>query len=289
MRNLFSESRLEITTRIGCKINCNYCPQYLLVKCYNEKYGEAEIDMSIDIFKSCVNKLPLNTRIDFSGMCEPWLNPDCTEMLMYATKRGHPVAVYTTLDGMTLNDWQIIKSIKYECFVLHLPDSQSNSFISITPEYLDILNEAVSIKTYDGSSFISYYSCHGDIHPDVTDIIPTNVQIRKKMHDRAGNVNDPSLQHYQHKDIIICKNSKFSLNHNVLLPNGTVLLCCMDYGMKHILGNLLEQSWEELHMSKKWRLLRKSFFDSSIDTLCRSCTNAVHPIAISTTAIHPNA
>ena len=37
---------------------------------------------------------------------------------------------------------------------------------------------------------------------------------------------------------IICKTN--SLNYNVLIPNGDVQLCCMDYGLDAKIGNLLE-------------------------------------------------
>ena len=37
---------------------------------------------------------------------------------------------------------------------------------------------------------------------------------------------------------------------SVLLPNGDVLLCCMDYGMKHVLGNLLKSEYTSLFRSE---------------------------------------
>ena len=72
---------LEITTQIGCKNNCNYCPQETLVKAYKARSDVFE--MSFDIFKKCLDKIPKTVRIDFSGMAEPWLNADCTKMVLY--------------------------------------------------------------------------------------------------------------------------------------------------------------------------------------------------------------
>jgi hypothetical protein len=48
------------------------------------------------------------------------------------------------------------------------------------------------------------------------------------------------------KGPIRCRSCNDLLNHNVLLPNGDVLLYCMDYGMKHILGNLLSVDYASL-------------------------------------------
>jgi len=56
------------------------------------------------------------------------------------------------------------------------------------------------------------------------------------------------------------------LYHNVLLPNGDVSLCCMDYGLEQILGNLFESEYDDI-MPKPL-----SCFD-----LCNYCENAVKP------------
>lgn len=54
-----------------------------------------------------------------------------------------------------------------------------------------------------------------------------------------------------------CKKSA-EYEQNVVLPNGDVVLCCMDYGLKHKLGNLLEQNFNDLK--------REANYD-----LCKSC------------------
>ncbi|MBN1514583.1 MAG: SPASM domain-containing protein [Phycisphaerae bacterium] len=61
---------------------------------------------------------------------------------------------------------------------------------------------------------------------------------------------------------------------NVLLPNGEVVLCCMDWGLKHILGNLLECRYEDLHQGEAFRLILRGQRDAGADTLCRTCEEA---------------
>jgi hypothetical protein len=56
------------------------------------------------------------------------------------------------------------------------------------------------------------------------------------------------------------------LYHNVLLPNGDVSLCCMDYQLTHILGNLFVQSYDDVVPRHK-----------ACFPLCRSCENGVSP------------
>ena len=81
---------MEITTVIGCRVQCTFCPQTLLMDKYEEKnitdkitWGKPVI-MSFDTFKTCLDKLPKNVETDFSGYAEPWLNPECTKMILFA-------------------------------------------------------------------------------------------------------------------------------------------------------------------------------------------------------------
>jgi hypothetical protein len=49
----------------------------------------------------------------------------------------------------------------------------------------------------------------------------------------------------------------------------------MDYGMKHILGNLREQSYEEIIGGEEMQRVKRAVNgDSDIDVLCRECTSA---------------
>ena len=41
---------------------------------------------------------------------------------------------------------------------------------------------------------------------------------------------------------------------NVMLPNGDVVLCCQDYGLKHRLGNLLETNYNKLKRDGNYEL-----------------------------------
>lgn len=229
--------------------------------------------MSLDTFKTCIDKLPKGTRIDFSGMAEPWLNPECTEMVMYAHKKGFPIAVYSTLVGMQERDFDLIKDIPFEEFVLHIPDDKNNTHMDITQEYLELLQRVLQYKR-DGSSIISGVSCHAGIHPEVKKFFSDDLKLITELHNRAGNVESEYVESKINKGSIICINCGRDMHHNVLLPDGTVLLCCMDYGMKHVMGNLLLQSYEEIHQSHEFKKICEGLENEAIDILCRNCVNA---------------
>ena len=88
---------LEITTTVGCRVACSYCPQKEFVSAYKKRSDIYRFDL--DSFKSVLDKVPKEVDIYFCGMSEPFLNPQCAEMVRLAWHKGHRVAIDTSLVG----------------------------------------------------------------------------------------------------------------------------------------------------------------------------------------------
>ena len=249
--------RLEITTHIGCPMDCLDCPQALLRSKYTGKR-----DLDFDDYKRAIDKVPAGTRIDFSGMCEPFTNKHCTNMILYAAEKGFPLALYTTLQGATLEDYERLKGVQYEVVTIHLPDKDGRSYFNVTDEYLELL----------GKWDCHNYSCHGTIDDRVLPYLKRRNLITY-MHDRAGNVEGRPHKLVDADHRIWCVTSGRSMDHNVLLPDGTVLMCCMDYGMTGVFGNLFEQTYEEVINSDAAQAMRATLDGG--ESICRHCTNAM--------------
>lgn len=231
------------------------CPQELLRSRYK---GKRTLDF--EDYKRAIDKVPKEARIDFSGMCEPFANKSCTDMILYAA--DHPLALYTTLQGSTLEDWERLKDIRFEVVTIHLPDKDGRSHFNVTEEYLEL------IRRWDCHN----YSCHGQVDDRVRPFLKPRNMITF-MHDRAGN-----LDTQQHRTIgperhLRCMTSGRAMDHNVLLPDGTVLMCCMDYGMTGVFGNLFEQSYEEVLHSEAAEKMRGTLIKG--ESICRHCANAI--------------
>ena len=249
-------ARLEITTHIGCPMNCLDCPQALL----QSKY-QGPRDLDFEAYKRVIDKVPAGTRIDFSGMCEPFVNPRCADMILYAAEKGLPLALYTTLQGATLEDYERLKDVHYDVVTIHLPDKDGRSTFKITDEYLEVL------KRWECNN----YSCHGEVDERVLPYLKRRNWITF-VHDRAGNVPDRHHRTIDPELRLRCITSGSAMNHNVLLPNGDVLMCCMDYGMTGLFGNLFEQSYEEVLSSPAACEMRGKL--NGGESICRHCSNA---------------
>ena len=217
--------------------------------------------MTYKDFKRAVDKIPEGSRVDFSGMCEPFVNKSCTDMILYAFENGFSLALYTTLQGSTIDDYLRLKDVPFEVVTIHLPDKEGRSTFRITDEYLELL-ELWNCHNY---------SCHGLIDDRVKPIMK-NRNLITYMHDRAGNVECRPHFNVGERDIS-CITSGKAMNHNVLLPNGMVLMCCMDYGMTGVFGNLFEQSYDDVINSQTAMDMRKTLMKG--ESICRHCANAI--------------
>lgn len=258
-------SCLEITTIIGCSNKCSYCPQGKLINAYK---GRGQTLMSFDTFKNCIDKLPQDVVIEFSGFSEAWFNPECTKMVSYVHQRGHRINIYTTLAGMTLADFDVLGKIPLKSFWLHLPTKEGKEKIIVDESYLTLL-ERVSdfLEVNKDKMSISYHIRGREVHPKIKQVLGDRVQ-KRGIGSRAGNLNQLEGRLKRRKGEIGCSRN---LRQNVLLPNGDVVLCCMDYGLKHGLGNLLSFDYQSLFSGPEFLKVEKGLKDESIDSLCRYC------------------
>jgi hypothetical protein len=60
-----------------------------------------------------------------------------------------------------------------------------------------------------------------------------------------------------------------NFDHPICLPNGDVVVCCQDFGLDHVLGNLVRQSWADIAGGPAVVRLRELM--KSGECLCRRC------------------
>lgn len=267
---------LEITTNIapkGCVVDCAFCPQRTLEKSYR-----GDTVLMLDNFKTLIDKVPKEVRITFAGFTEPFLNKHCTDMVLYAYEEGHPVSVFTTAVGMKPADVYCLAEIEYAGnpnggFCLHLPDAERIAKHPINYNYMEVIEAFHSVHR----NIKNFYTmCMGNVHPAIKHMFPNPVI--PAFWNRAGNLDKELTDKPEYnlianrvlrapvKDRAQTCGCEEDLYHNVLLPNGQVSLCCMDYALENITGNLWEQSYDDVVPKVN------SCFD-----ICRRCENGIDP------------
>ena len=91
------------------------------------------------------------------------------------------------------------------------------------------------------------------------------------MHDRAGNV--VHLEHRALKGRIKCGVAP-SLDHSVLIPSGRLALCCMTFGLEHIIGDLSTTPYSDILRGPAIEDI-KSCQQDGRNVACRKCVCAV--------------
>ncbi|MBR5420833.1 MAG: SPASM domain-containing protein [Lachnospiraceae bacterium] len=269
---------MEITTKIGCKVDCRYCPQRLLYDRYFAEDKERETTLSLEKFKEYANKVPKDVQIVFSGFCEPWQNEACTDMVEYAVRGGWEVDTYSTLRDMKPEDYYRLRELPIHNFVLHAADKDGNSKIPVTRGYLSLLSE-IAEDHASGRFKLASISVHGQMHPEVEKILGklTDVNVLSEIYNRAGNLEaDEGISiavDREKKGHISCsKCNGDELSKNILLPDGTVVMCMMDYGLEYILGNLNTDSYIDIAEGpKKMEIRRLLRSEKNGKLLCRYC------------------
>ncbi len=263
------KSSLAITTNIGCRNMCSYCPQSTVIKAYRERSGIKK--MSLETFKSCMKTVPKNIPLSFSGFSEPWLNPECSAMLLHAGEQGYPIRVNTTLIGMKTADVALLSKLSFIKFVVHLPDNQQLTRIKVDQTYLEVLGQlaqsnmpALHWKFHKSSPDI-------DLHPEVAaKLQKSQAQIEYfGLNNRAGQVETALNYAPVNRGRVLRPCQDF--HHNILLPNGEVALCHMDWPLRHILGNLLHDNYRDLHKGQPFQEILDGLGKPEADILCRAC------------------
>ena len=161
--------------------------------------------------------------------------------------------------------------------MLHLPDANSNmKGWKLTQEWMNALEMVMTLElpigamTMDGSGFV---------HPSSQHIIGRLPSWQG--HTRADSLNVEQIGGQKNISItpmntfpLTCASTPF-YDRNVLLPNGDVVLCCMDYDLKHVIGNLLTQTYEEIMQGKPLQdlIALNESPEFSKCSICKSCEN----------------
>jgi hypothetical protein len=229
-------------------------------------------------FKIIEKKIPKQIEIVFCGMCEPFQNPACTDMILYAYKQCHVVSIFTTLAGLSLsNAKRIITHIPINKnrfrFSVHLPSQERMEHIPITRQYIDVLKYLLNTK-----ADITYHYHGKKIHHMLTDIFAKSSYIPEyaQLHNRAGYIHMSNIRSPKRlRGTIGC-----NCWGHIILPDGTVLLCPNDYKMQYILGDLLTSDYTTIQHNSIVQRIQKGFNNEAMHTLCRYCPDTINKNAI---------
>ena len=263
---------VEITN--NCNLKCSFCS-----KIYREKryMTEEEFEKILIKIKDYTDYIYLHVK------GEPLLHPDIIEIINLANKYNLKVNLTTngTLFSKKAKDLGKCQNLNKINFSLHSENDKKDYLEDIFNNIKYLSRKTTVIyrlwtlennKLDDKSTKIvdkikDYYN----LSPETVEKIKNekNIKINSTVYvDKDNYFEWPNINN--HKSCGYC----FALKtHIAILVDGTVVPCCLDSDGVINLGNIYDNSLEEIINSKKYQELQNSFQKRQpIELLCQSCT-----------------
>lgn len=269
----FNKIYVEITNI--CNLNCSFCSN-------NENPLK---EMTIEEFEIVLKKIKnwtKNIYLHIKG--EPILHSKLEEILNLSNRYNFNVRI--TTNGTLLKEkYQILKkysNIKQINISLHSENNKSNYFENIF-EISDILSTNIPIvyriwtlndlklnklSTYIVDKIINYYNLDKSFINEV--INNKNIKIKNNIYldkdnlfEWPNNINDKEIEKGS------CLGTK---THIGILSNGNVVPCCLDANGILKLGNILNESMNDIINNSLFKEINNGFKNNLITcNLCKNC------------------
>ena len=262
---------VEITNR--CNLSCSFC----------SKVEKPLRNMTIEEFKCIIEKIKDYTdTIYLHVKGEPLVHPNLIEFLNVAEEYNIKVNLTTngTLFPNLVDKLKECKSLKKINFSLHSENNKENYLEDIFKN-VEKLQEVTVVyrlwtlnngeldekSTQTVNKITSYYKLSTEIVDKIKN--ENNVKIKDRIFvDKDNEFEWPSITN--HNSCGFCYALK---THIAVLVDGTVVPCCLDSNGLVDLGNIYNESLENIINSNRYQTLKKSFQDRKpSEDLCKSCT-----------------
>ena len=288
------KNSLEITSSIGCTMMCDYCPQKLITSVSTTDKNSSKLDF--DKFKLYVDNIPSNTKISWTGYTEPLLHEDFDKFVLYLKSKNFVQKISTTMHGKSNSQEFMSKFGDFEEINFHLPDNENLMKLKVTDKYLNYLRKAIIFQSSINKKKVKIQVIGENFEKNVEKLISEllnknilleqNINITKKISSRSNALDQEQLntlnfkKYEKHRSNIktnnfFLKEKKYyycsvkRLNKSVLIPNGKLNICCMDYSLNGIVGDLNNQKLNEIYKFKNEKF-REDFIYGNLKS-CKNC------------------
>ena len=288
------KNSLEITSSIGCAMMCDYCPQKLITSVSTLDKNNSKLDL--DKFKLFVENIPKNTKISWTGYTEPLLHENFDKFVLYLKDKNFIQKISTTMHGFTKSQEFMSKFNGFEEINFHLPDNENLMKLKVTDKYLSHLRNAIIYQSSINKKKVKIQVIGENFEKNVEKLIndlldknillKENINITQKISSRSDSLDKQQLSslnfkkyELQSKNVstnnILSSKKKYyycsvkRLNKSVLIPDGKLNICCMDYSLNGIVGDLNDQKLKDIYKFKN-EDFRKEFIYGDLKS-CKKC------------------
>lgn len=246
-----------------CNLRCAYCWGEM----GHKLEGIRPKKMTWDLFRKAIDETPASVEtVALGGQGEPMLHPRLADMVDYIADHGMRAILYT--NGTLLKDERLARLAKTKLSVLNLsiePDAETcREFRGID---LAAIKENVrqfnAVKRPEAEVKLSMVAHPGNVDKlssvwDEWDGLVKEVKISPRFGDQGSAAS------------VLCMEPwRGSL---YVMTNGNVTPCCFDCFEDLVVGNVAEQTLDEMVHGTAFRGLLARFFKGDAPARCRTCT-----------------
>ena len=259
---MFKKIYIEITN--NCNLDCSFCVGHKRTKKF----------ITLDEFNTLLDKVEDYTDyLYFHVMGEPLLHPKINDLINLASKR---FGINITTNGYLIDRIKDNKNIRQLNISLHSYDKKYNTSLD---DYMNKVFDAVD--ELSKNSFVEYRMWVDNVNKDK--IIN---KLEEKYNKSIGNIEHitldknvfyqveqefiwPSLDNDYYEEEGSCMGTR---SHIGILVDGTVVPCCLDSNGSINLGNIYDDSLEDIINGELFKSIKTGFLNNKkIHPMCKHC------------------
>ena len=262
---MFKKIYIEITN--NCNLNCSFCT-------HNKRANKF---MSIEEFEIILSKIKGHTKhLYLHVLGEPLLHPNILKILNLASQDFN---INITTNGYLINRISNCENIRQINISLHSFHEKNNLSLEEYLKNIFDVADKLSCKTYinyrlwvkssQNEEILEYLNRKYNTHLTMDNIKTNNIlapNIFLSTHEEFvwPNLND---------DKISDKGTCYALrDHIAILVDGTIIPCCLDEDVIINLGNIFQESLEDIINSSRFQRMHKAFMENKkCEELCMRC------------------
>jgi len=268
---------------------CTYCPQDDYIKSFKSNYPDEFKVLTQEVFLDCIKNISPTVLIKWTGFTEPLYSKDIQFFCEYLYAHGYQQSISTTLKGTKNSvEWFVNHAHMFSQITLHLPDSDGLMKCKVDQSYISNF-ESILSNPNTPLDKIDFFLIGESFEKNIEKIISKYIKDRvidKKMVIKAKVLNtrnssvtldSSGLKNVEFRSKVKkTKSEEFycayrRLNQGVLLPNGEVALCCQDYKLEYILGDVKKQNLDNLYQKIQDSKVEREHFISGSFYPCTKC------------------
>ncbi len=273
---------VQIQTRTGCNARCVFCPNSLLADSIPHEAMEWELFTKI---ADELTKHPV-VRISPYLMNEPLMDRELGKKISYLAERKRPETVIKINSNGALLDQEMgealiesgldrinfsVHGITKETYESQMVGMKLEKVLNNIDRFLELKAKKGSKKPRVRVTMVRTQAIERELGEikEYWKKREVKVNIRPLENRAQSEIASKGLNPKRWRPFTFC-NRLFEQAY--ILSNGDVVLCCVDWERTTILGNLKNQSLEEIWNSPRFMEIRKRYLEGDLDgLLCKRC------------------